>query len=77
MAEVRVNLGTKLSEQEQKSTDMTKVIRLTAQPSGEVTGQDYTATQVCPYCGCVGYGVENEFNYRRFVCHCCGRVFLA
>ena len=77
MPEVKVNLGTKLSEQEQQATDMTKVTKLTAQPSGDVAGQDYTAVQVCPYCGCVGYGVESEYYYRRYVCHCCHRVFTA
>jgi hypothetical protein len=77
MAEVKANLGTKLSEQEQQNVDMSQAVRLTAQPPGTgVVGQDYTAVQVCPYCGCVGYGVESAYHYRRFICHCCGRVFL-
>jgi hypothetical protein len=78
MAEVKANLGTKLSEQEQQSVDMTKVVRLTAQPQGDtVAGQDYMALQICPYCGCSGYGWESEYQYRYFTCHCCGRTFRA
>ncbi len=78
MAEVKANLGTQLSEQEQKSVDMSQAVRLTAQPPGSgVVGQDYTAVQICPYCGCVGYGVESPSYYRTFICHCCGRPFRA
>jgi hypothetical protein len=76
--EVRANLGTRLTEEEEKAVDINKVVKLTAQPNDTVVaGQDYVAVQVCPYCGCVGYGVEGEFYYRTFTCHCCGRNFRA
>jgi hypothetical protein len=76
--EVKANLGTKLTEEEEKNVDLSKAIRLTAQPqSPAVMAQDYMAVQVCPYCGCVGYGLESEYHYRIFTCHCCGRSFRA
>jgi hypothetical protein len=77
MAEIKANLGTKLSDQEQQGVDMGKVVRLTAQPSGSGVAGQYTAVQVCPYCGCVGYGEESPYQYRVFICHCCGRPFRA
>jgi hypothetical protein len=45
-------------------------------PKGAVQAQ-YTAIQVCPYCGCIGYGEEDPNVYLYFTCHCCGRTFKA
>jgi hypothetical protein len=76
--EVKAHVGTKLSADEEKSADKTKAAMLTAQPknAGGVVGQ-YVAVQICPYCGCVGYGDESPSTYRLFTCHCCGRTFRA
>lgn len=71
-------LGTALSPEEQKSVDQSKVGKLQAAPEkAEVEGQSYLALQVCPYCHCAGYGVESEFDYRLYTCHCCGGTFRA
>ena len=76
MAEVTAKIGTKLTEQEQQSVDITKAARLTAQPpTTAVVGQDYTcACLICPYCGCIGY--ESQESWYTIICHCCGRHFL-
>ena len=75
--EVKAHVGTKLSADEEKNVDKSKVSTLSAQPkSGGVVGQ-YMAVQICPYCGCVGYGEESPSVYRLFTCHCCGRTFRA
>ena len=80
MAEVTVKIGTKLSEQEQQSVDMTKAVRLTPQPppGSGVVGQDLTCqVTVCPACGCVGYG-DTQSDYRSWcavICHCCGYCY--
>jgi hypothetical protein len=76
--EIKANLGTRLSEAEEQAVDASKVGALTSQPKDPgVVGQAYVAMQVCPYCGCVGYGVESQFRYLYFTCHCCGRTFRA
>jgi len=72
-----IKIGKKLSEDEEKKVDPAEVGKLQAQPSkAQVEGQ-YTAIQVCPYCGCVGYGQESRTVYRYFTCHCCHKVFYA
>ena len=38
----------------------------------EVEAQDYLDIQMCPGCGTVGYGVEDDYIYRVFRCHSCG-----
>lgn len=77
--EIRVKVGTKVSEEEKRTLDLTKLEKLRAQPEQPpVEGQYmYRAAQVCPYCGCVGWGVESSDVYRTFVCHCCGNYFRA
>jgi len=77
MAEVKANLGTKLTDEEEKNADKSKASKLTPQPKAAVAGQDYMAVQICPYCGCVGYGDESPIAYRLYTCHCCGRTFRA
>jgi hypothetical protein len=76
VVEVKVILGTKLSEQEQQSVDMTKAVRLTAQPpagSGVVGQDDSCQYIVCPYCGCVGcLPTHWHTTIHTFICHCCG-----
>ncbi len=75
--EIKAHVGTKLSADEEKNADKSKATTLSAQPkSGGVVGQ-YLAVQICPYCGCVGYGEESPSTYRVFTCHCCGRMFRA
>jgi hypothetical protein len=75
--EVKANLGTKLTADEEKNFDKSKVLTLSAQPKDAVVGQDFMAVQICPYCGCVGYGDESPNVYRLYTCHCCGRTFRA
>jgi hypothetical protein len=76
--EVKANLGTRLNAEEQKTVDPSKVAALTSQPrESGVVGQAYMAIQVCPYCGCVGHGIESETRYLYFTCHCCGQTFRA
>ena len=77
MAEVKVILGTKLSEQEQRNVDRTKAVWLTAQPPPgfDVVGQDDNYSWrcvVCPYCGCVGCVTAALWEVA--LCHCCGRL---
>jgi hypothetical protein len=79
VAEVQVSLGTKLSEQEQQSIDMTKALRLTAQPppGALVGGQCYCGVHICPHCGCIGWdaGLQPWQAAGIIICHCCGRMF--
>jgi hypothetical protein len=76
--EVKANLGKKLTEQEQKAVDRNKAVQLRPTPKdAPVQGQEYLEMQVCPYCGCVGYGWESAYEYKTFICHCCGRAFRA
>ena len=75
--EIKANLGTKLTEEEEKNLDKSKVGTLSAQPSDMVAAQWHAAMQICPYCGCVGYGIESDYRYLIFTCHCCGRPFRA
>lgn len=77
--QIRAKIGTKLTEEEKRSVDLKSVAALNATPEQPpVEGQMwYTAVQVCPYCGCVGYGVESTDVYRTFRCHCCGNLFRA
>ena len=77
--EIRAKIGTKLTDEEKRAVDLKNVAALTASPEQPpVEGQSwYTAVQVCPYCGCVGYGTESTDVYRTFRCHCCGNLFRA
>jgi hypothetical protein len=76
--EIKGKIGTKLSETEQKGLDPKKIGKLQAKhPKADVEKEAYVAGQVCPYCGCFGWGVESETTYLYFTCHCCGRVFRA
>jgi hypothetical protein len=82
VAEVQVSLGTKLSEQEQQNIDMTKALRLTAQPppgtdvEAQCSVNTYCA-HICPYCGCVGWdnGQQPWLSSGIMICHCCGHMF--
>jgi Rieske Fe-S protein len=75
--EIKANLGTKLTEEEEKTVDKSNAGMLSAQPRDMVAPQWYSAVQVCPYCGCIGYGIESDTRYLLFTCHCCGRTFRA
>jgi hypothetical protein len=77
VAEVQVSLGTKLSEHEQQSLDMTKALRMTAQPppDADVSGQCYCGAHICPWCGCVGWDTGQQPLSSWIICHCCGRPF--
>jgi hypothetical protein len=74
VAEIKVILGTKLSEQEQQSVDRTTAVWMTAQPPAGVVGQDDSCQYiVCPYCGCVGcLPTHWHTTIHTFICHCCG-----
>jgi len=75
--EIKAKIGKKLSDDEVKKIDPKAVGKLQAKhPKADVEAQ-YTAIQVCPYCGCVGYGNESATVYLYFTCHCCGRTFAA
>ena len=77
MAEIKAKIGTKLTEAEVKAADPKKIGKLQAKhPKADVEAQ-YPAIQVCPYCGCVGYGDESPNVYVYYTCHCCGRTFKA
>jgi Rieske Fe-S protein len=77
--EIRAKIGTKLTDEEKRSVDSKSIADLQAQPEqSPVEGQMwYRAVQVCPHCGCVGYGTESTDVYRTFRCHCCGNLFRA
>jgi hypothetical protein len=75
--EIKANVGTTLNEAEEKEVDPKDIGQLHAQPpKGDVQAQYHWAVQVCPYCGCVGYGYESDVRYRYFTCHCCHRTFV-
>ena len=78
-SEITAKIGKKLSDKEQKELDPKKVGKLQAtHPKSDVQAQYMQAvTQVCPYCGCVGWGEESSTQYLYFTCHCCGRTFIA
>jgi hypothetical protein len=76
--EIKIKVGSKLTDAEVKAIDPKDIGRLYAQPKkAGVEGQSYLAYQRCPYCGCVGTGWESPYVYRYFTCHCCGGVFRA
>ena len=75
--EIKGNLGRKLTEEEEKTVDKSKAVSLSAQPRDMVAAQWGNRIQICPYCGCVGYGYESDARYMLFTCHCCGRSFWA
>ena len=75
--EIKAKIGTKLSETEQKGTRPEKGRQDARQTPESRCRAQYTAIQVCPYCGCVGYGQESPNVYLYFTCHCCGRIFKA
>lgn len=73
---IRANRGTKVEKSEIGDE---KVGKLSATPAEdtEVEAQDYVDVQICPWCGAMGYGVEDEYSYRVYTCHCCGNCFRA
>lgn len=76
-SEIKAKVGTKMSEAEQKALDKSKVGKIQgAHPKGEVEAE-YSAFQICPYCGCGGWGSESTYVYLYFTCHCCGQTFKA
>jgi hypothetical protein len=77
--EVKAKVGTKLSDAEVKALDPKDVGRMSAQPKKlPVEGQwVHQVYQICPCCGCGGYGWESTIQYRYFTCHCCGCTFRA
>jgi len=76
--EITIKTGAKLTEAEIKAADPKEIGRLYAQPrKAAVEGQSMLAYQRCPYCGCVGTGMESASVYRYVTCHCCGGMFKA
>jgi len=76
--EVKVKVGTKLTDAEIKALDPKDIGKLYAQPKkAGVAGQDYLGYVICPYCGCSGTAWESPYVYRHFICHCCGGTFRA
>ncbi len=75
--EIKAKIGTKVSDADKKGIDPKKIGKLQGKhPKADVEAE-YLAIQVCPYCGCVGYGDESPAVYLYYTCHCCGRVFKA
>lgn len=75
--EIKVKIGTKLSEAEEKDLDPKKVGKLQAKhPKADVEKEAYLTLQACPYCGCAGW-LESDTTYLYLTCHCCGRTFRA
>jgi hypothetical protein len=74
-SEIMAKIGKKLSDDEKKKVDPKEVGKLQAKPPKAPVEGQYMAAQVCPYCGCVGYGDVSPTVYRYFTCHCCGGVF--
>jgi hypothetical protein len=81
VAEVTVILGTKLTEQERQSADMTTATWLTAQPppgtdvEAQCSDNTYCA-HICPVCGCISWATGQPQPWGHiFICHCCGSVF--
>ena len=73
--EIKVKIGTKLSEAEEKSLDPKKVGKLHAKyPKADVEKEAYSDLWVCPYCGCAGYDDSPVVGQVYRTCHCCGRT---
>ncbi len=75
--EVKAKVGTKMTEAEQKAVDQKQVGKLQSQHPKTDVEAEYRALQICPYCGCTGWGDESPTVYLYFTCHCCGRTFRA
>jgi len=76
--EIKAKVGTRLTDAEVKALDPKEIGRMHAQPKDkEVEAQLFRAAQVCPCCGCVGWGWESAYALRYFTCHCCGCTFRA
>jgi hypothetical protein len=75
MTDVKFTMGEKLSEADQKKADPKEVGHMRSQPPKAEVEAEYIVRQICPYCGCVGYGDVSPYRFRYFTCHCCGGVF--
>jgi Rieske Fe-S protein len=77
--EIKVKVGTKLTDAEVKALNPKDIAKLYAQPKKSgVEGQyNYVGYQICPYCGCSGTGMMSTEVFRYFTCHCCGGTFRA
>ena len=75
--EIRTKLGTKLTDEEKRSLDPSKVEHLRLQPpEAPVEGQYFRQAHViCPYCGCGLWVTESTDVTLRYTCACCGNIF--
>jgi hypothetical protein len=80
MSEIKVRQGKKLSADEAKSMDRSKmgVLVTGAVQEQEVEGQSigYGYTQ-CPWCGNIGRSIVDTDAYHWYTCGACGRAFRA
>jgi hypothetical protein len=75
--QIVAKVGKKLTEEQKKNLDPKKVKKLTATPTKADVEPEIVEAQVCPYCGCIGYGDVIPGVWLYYTCHCCGRTFLS
>lgn len=76
--EIKIRVGTKLSEAERKAVDPKEVGWSQAQPpKADLQGQMYTCgCSHCPHCGCFNWD-SSPTPYGYIICHCCGGLYKA
>jgi predicted RNA-binding Zn-ribbon protein involved in translation (DUF1610 family) len=77
MADIKIREGKKISADEAKGLDRSKMgVMLTG--GVEVEGQDiYAGYTKCPWCGNIGRSIIDTDAYHWYTCGACGRAFRA
>jgi hypothetical protein len=75
--EIVAKVGKKLTSEQQKGVNPSEVKKLQATPRNQDVEPEIIRAQVCPYCGCIGYGDVIGGVWLRYTCHCCGNIFLS
>jgi hypothetical protein len=75
--EIIAKVGKKLTDEQKKNIDPKKVKKLTPTPTKADVEPEIMETQVCPYCGCIGYADVIPGVWLYYTCHCCDRTFLS
>ena len=80
MAEIKVIEGKKISDEELKTLDRSKMgVALASKPrAAEVEGQMVIwTTTICPWCGHIGWSFVDTRTFNWYTCGLCGGAFRA